>query len=102
MRVTLTEVAQEDWRNIRRYLRRHFGRRVEMAVASKMRAARIAIGENPGRGHRIESAVFPELRGIVVKKSLICYRVLPTHVQIVRILDVRQDTWTILQGGAPS
>ena len=68
-----------------------------MAVASQVRAAPIAIGENPGRGHRIESAVFPDLRGIVVKKSLICYRVLPTHVQIVRILDVRQDAWTILK-----
>ena len=68
-----------------------------MAVASNIRAARIAIGENPGRGHRIESAVFPELRGIVVKKSLICYRVLPTHVQIVRILDVRQDAWKMLK-----
>ena len=68
-----------------------------MAVASQMRAARIAIGENPGRGHPIESAVFPDLRGIVVKKSLICYQVLPSHVQIVRILDVRQDTWTILK-----
>jgi plasmid stabilization system protein ParE len=68
-----------------------------MAIARQVRTARIAIGENPGRGHRIESAVFPDLRGIVVKKSLICYRVLPTHVQIVRILDVRQDTWTILK-----
>ena len=97
MRVTLTELAQEDWCNIRRYLRRQFGRRVEMAVARQVRAARIAIGENPGRGHRIESAVFPDLRGVVVKKSLICYRVLPTHIQIVRILDVRQDTWTILK-----
>jgi len=70
-----------------------------MTIAAQARAARIAIGENPGRGHRIESGVFPDLRGIVVKKSLICYRVLPTHVQIVRILDVRQDTWTILKAG---
>jgi plasmid stabilization system protein ParE len=70
-----------------------------MTIAAQVRAARIAIGENPGRGHRIESGVFPDLRGIVVKKSLICYRVLPTHVQIVRILDVRQDTWTILKAG---
>jgi plasmid stabilization system protein ParE len=68
-----------------------------MAVAAEVSQARLAIGENPGRGHRIESAVFPDLRGIVVKKSLICYRVLPTHVQIVRILDVRQDTWTLLK-----
>jgi len=68
-----------------------------MEIANRVREARIAIGENPGRGHRIESEVFPDLRGIVVKKSLICYRVLPTHVQIVRILDVRQDTWTILK-----
>jgi plasmid stabilization system protein ParE len=68
-----------------------------MDVARLVRTARIAIGENPGRGHRLESTVFPDLRGIVVKKSLICYRVLPTHVQIVRILDVRQDTWTILK-----
>jgi len=90
-------LAQEDWRNIRRYLRHQFGPRVEMAVARRVRIARIAIGENPGRGHRIESAVFPDLRGIVVSKSLICYRVLPTHIQIVRILDVRQDTWTILK-----
>jgi len=97
LRVTLTEVAQEDWRSIRRYLRRQFGRRVEMAVAAQVRAARIALGENPGRGHRIESAVFPDLRGIVVRKSLICYRVLPDRVQIVRILDVRQDRWTILK-----
>src|SRR5262249_39798091 len=85
----------EDWRNIRIYLRRQFGRQVEMAIAAQVRAARIAIGNNPGRGHRIESGVFPDLRGIVVKKSLICYRVLPTHVQIVRVLDVRADTWTI-------
>ena len=97
MRVTLTQVAQEDWRNIRRYLRRKFGRRVEMAVARRVRQARIAIGENPGRGHPIHSAVFPDLRGIVVKKSLICYRVLPDRVQIVRILDLRQDVWTILK-----
>jgi plasmid stabilization system protein ParE len=68
-----------------------------MAIAGQVRAARVAIGENPARGHRIKSAVFPDLRGIVVKKSLICYRVLATHVQIVRILDVRQDTWTILK-----
>jgi plasmid stabilization system protein ParE len=68
-----------------------------MAVAAQVRAARIAIGENPGRGHRIESAIFPDLRGVVVKKSLICYRVLPAHVHIVRILDMRQDTWTILK-----
>jgi len=68
-----------------------------MDIANRMREARIALGENPGRGHRIESAVFPDLRAIVVKKSLICYRALPTHVQIVRILDVRQDTWTILK-----
>ena len=68
-----------------------------MAVARQVRAARIAIGEYPGRGHPIESGVFTDLRGIVVKKSLICYRVLPTHVQIVRILDVRQDAWTILK-----
>jgi len=99
LRVTLTELAREDWRNIRRYLRRQFGRKVEMTIAAQVKAARIAIGENPSRGHRIESGVFPDLRGIVVKKSLICYRVLPTHVQIVRILDVRQDTWTILKAG---
>jgi plasmid stabilization system protein ParE len=68
-----------------------------MQIANQVKAASIALGENPNRGHRIESAVFPDLRGIVVKKSLICYRVLPTHVQIVRILDVRQDTWTILR-----
>lgn len=68
-----------------------------MAVAAQVSKARLAIGENPGRGHRIESTVFPDLRGVVVKKSLICYRVLPMHVQIVRILDVRQDTWTILK-----
>jgi len=97
LRVTLTEVAREDWRNIRRYLRRQFGRRVEMAVAAQMKAARVAIGENPGRGHRIESAVFPDLRGIVIKKSLLCYRILPDRIQIVRILDVRQDTWTLLK-----
>jgi len=36
----------------------NFGRAVEMAIAAEVRAARIAIGENPGRGHRIESAVF--------------------------------------------
>lgn len=100
MKVTLTEVAQEDWRSIRRYLRRRFGRRVEMAIATQLKAARIAIGENPGRGHRIDSAVFPDLRGIVVKKSLICYRVLPDRVVIVRILDVRRDMWTVLK--APS
>ena len=68
-----------------------------MAVASQVTKARVAIGENPGRGHPIESTVFAGLRGIVVKKSLICYRVLPTRLQIVRILDVRQDTWTILK-----
>ena len=68
-----------------------------MAVATQVKAARLAIGENPGRGHRIESAVLPDLRGIVVRKSLICYRVLPDRVQIVRILDVRQDRWTILK-----
>ena len=101
MRVTLTELAKEDWRNIRRYLRREFGPQVEMAVAAQMRAARIALGENPGRGHRIESAVFPDLRGVVVRKSLICYRLRPTHVQIVRILHVRQDTWTILKVPIP-
>jgi plasmid stabilization system protein ParE len=97
LRVTLTEVAREDWRNIRRYLRCQFGRRVEMAVAAQVKAACSAITENPGRGHRIESAVFPDLRGIVVKQSLICYRVLPDRVQVVRILDVRQDRWTILK-----
>ena len=68
-----------------------------MAIARQVRAARIALGENPGRGHRIESDIFPDLRGVVVKKSLICYQVLPTHIRIVRILDVRQDTWTILK-----
>jgi len=68
-----------------------------MAVATQVKTARLAIGENPGRGHRIESAVFPDLRGIVVRKSLICYRVLPDRVQIVRILEVRQDRWTILK-----
>ncbi len=68
-----------------------------MNVAMEVKRARIAIGKNPGRGHRIESAVFPDLRAIVVKKSLICYRILPTHIQIVRILDVRQDTWTVLK-----
>jgi len=67
-----------------------------MAVARRVRDASIAIGENPGRGHPVDSAVFPDLRGIVVKKSLICYRVLPDRVQIVRILDVRQDVWAIL------
>ena len=72
-----------------------------MSIATQVRTASIAIGENPGRGHRIESAVFPDLRGIMIKKSLICYRVLPTHVQIVRILDVRQDTWTILNNRQP-
>ncbi|MEY2429834.1 MAG: hypothetical protein QOJ40_2719 [Verrucomicrobiota bacterium] len=104
MRVTLTDLAREDWRTIRRYLRRRFGRRVEMALAGQVRAARVVIGKNPGRGHRIESAIFSDLRGVVVKKSLICYRVLPTHIQIVRILDVRQDTWTILKAprGVPS
>jgi plasmid stabilization system protein ParE len=68
-----------------------------MVVAAQVQAACIAIGENPGRGHRIESSVFPDLRGIVVKKSLICYRILPDRVQIVRILDVREDRWTILK-----
>jgi plasmid stabilization system protein ParE len=68
-----------------------------MAIAAQVRAAREAIGENPQRGHRIDSSVFPDLRAIVVKKSLICYRVLPDRVLIVRILDTRQDTWTILK-----
>ena|GEM_PF-3600114 len=97
MKVTLTELAREDWRKIRRYLRRKFGPRVEMAIAAQVKAARIAIGENPGRDHRIESAIFPDLRGIAVKKTLFCYRVLLTHIQIVCILDMRQDTWTILK-----
>jgi plasmid stabilization system protein ParE len=97
LKVTVTELAKEDWRNIRRYLWQRFRRRVEMAIASEVKVARIAIGENPGRGYPIESKVFPDLRGIVVKKTLICYRVLPGHIQIVRILDVRQDTWTILK-----
>jgi plasmid stabilization system protein ParE len=96
LKVFLSEVARNDWRGIRRYLRRQFGPRVEMEVAEKVKAARIAIADNPGRGHRIESSVYPDLRGIVVKKSLICYRVLPSHLEIVRILDVRLDTWTIL------
>jgi plasmid stabilization system protein ParE len=68
-----------------------------MAVAEQVKTACLAIGDNPGLGHRIESTIFPDLRGIVVKKSLICYRVLPAPVQIVRILDVRQDRWTILK-----
>jgi len=68
-----------------------------MTIATEVKRARIAIGKNPGRGHHIESTVFPDLRAIVVKKSLICYRILPTHIQIVRILDARQDTWTILK-----
>ena len=97
MRVTLTKLAQEDWTKTRRYLRRQFGPQVEMAVARKVKAARIAIAANPGRGHWIESATFPDLRGIVVRKTLICYQVLPTHIRIVRILDVRQDTWTLLK-----
>jgi hypothetical protein len=63
-----------------------------MAVAREVAQARIAIGENPGRGHVIESAAFPYLRANVVKKSMICYRTLPTDVRIVHILDVRQDT----------
>ena len=67
-----------------------------MAIAEEVKAVRIAIGENPGRGHPIQSRIFPDLRGVVVKKSLICYCILPTHVQIVRILDVRQDTWIVL------
>ncbi len=102
MKVALTRLAQDDWRSIRRYLRRKFGPRVEIAIARQVSAACVAIGENPGRGHRIESAVFENLRGVVVKKFLICYQVLPTHVRIVRILDVRQDTWTMLKsGGTP-
>jgi len=44
--VTLTEWAREDWRNIRRYLRRKFSPQAEMAIAAQVRAARIAIGEN--------------------------------------------------------
>jgi len=68
-----------------------------MKIAAQVRTACSAIADNPGRGHRIESEIFPDLRGIVVKKSLGCYRVLPTHIQIVRILDVRQDIWTILK-----
>jgi len=67
-----------------------------MAIAEQVRLARIAIGENPGRGHHIESDIFPDLRAVRVKKSLICYRVLPMRVVIVRILDVRRDIWTIL------
>lgn len=97
MRATLTRVARDDWRNIRRYLRREFGRHVEMSIAREVATAVKAVTENPGRGHPIESAVFPNLRGIVVKKSLICYQVLPTHIKIVRILDTRQDTWTVLK-----
>jgi plasmid stabilization system protein ParE len=73
-----------------------------MAVAARMKAARIALGENPGRGHRIESAVFPELRAVIVKKSLVCYQILPDRVQIVRILDARLDTWTILKRSSSS
>jgi plasmid stabilization system protein ParE len=97
LKVTLTKLAQEAWLKIRRYLRRKFGPRVEMDIARQVNAARVAIAENPGHGHRIESTVFRDLRGIVVKKSLICYQVLPMHVCIVRILDVRQDVWTILK-----
>jgi plasmid stabilization system protein ParE len=100
LKVTLTQLAQEDWRGIRRYLRRNFGPAVEMSIAHQVKAACIAIGANPGRGHRIESGVFPELRGVVVKKSLICYQVLAKKVRIVRILEVRQDVWTILKSGS--
>lgn len=97
MKATLTKVARQDWLKIRRYLRTKFGPQIEMSVAREVSSAVVAIPENPGRGHGIESAVFPDLRGIVVKKSLICYQVLPTHIKIVRILDTRQDTWTILK-----
>ncbi len=48
MRVTLTEHARDDWRKIRRYLRQKFGRRVEMAVADEVKAARIAIANACG------------------------------------------------------
>jgi plasmid stabilization system protein ParE len=99
LKVTLTQVAQADWRGIRRYLRRNFGPAVEIAIARQVEAACIAIGANPGRGHLIESSVFQDLRGVVVKKSLSCYQVLPKKVRIVRILDVRQDVWTILKSG---
>jgi hypothetical protein len=73
-----------------------------MAVAARMKSARIALGENPGRGYRIESAVFPELRAVMVKKSLVCYQILPDRVQTVRILDARLDTWTILKRSSNS
>jgi plasmid stabilization system protein ParE len=83
-------------------LREHLTGRVQLPEQEKALArvisGSIAIGENPGRGHRIESSVFLDLRGIVVKQSLICYRILPDRVQIVRILEVRQDRWTILKG----
>ncbi len=72
-----------------------------MSIAREVAAAVEAVTQNPRRGHPIESAVFPNLRGIVVKKSLICYQALPTHIRIVRILDMRQNTWTILKKQRP-
>lgn len=70
---------------------------MERRVSREFKRLCQTLAVNPLRGHPVKSTVYRNLRCHSAGKSLVFYEVTPDSVVIVRILDARQDVWTVMQ-----
>ena len=95
-RFLLSELAERDLDQIKRYLVERAGTRIARRVMKDIRSAADLLGKEPGAGHSREDLTSRPVRFWPVYSYLIVYEPLTKPIQILRVLHGMRDVEDIL------
>ncbi|WP_238926396.1 type II toxin-antitoxin system RelE/ParE family toxin [Achromobacter xylosoxidans] len=90
-RVLLLDGAEEDLREIRRYVRRHFSQKTWLAAYAKIKRAIHNLEQFPQSGHTPAELPATHFLEIIAAKNRVIYEVIGATVYVHLICDHRQD-----------
>lgn len=89
--VLLLEGAEEDLREIRRYVRRHFSQKTWRAAYAKIKRAIHNLEQCPRSGHTPAELPATHFLEIIAAKNRVIYEVIGATVYVHLVCDPRQD-----------
>ncbi|MFY3130895.1 type II toxin-antitoxin system RelE/ParE family toxin [Achromobacter ruhlandii] len=89
--VLLLDGAEEDLREIRRYIRKHFSQKTWLTAYSKIKRAIQNLEQFPQSGHTPAELPATHFQEIIAAKNRVIYEAIGTTVYVHLICDYRQD-----------